>query len=192
MALREKRKLRQIREWVATQVSPYRFKHIQGVARASEKLARLNNLPAEKARLAAWLHDCGKELDRKQMFSWLQKGGFALDALELQMTGLWHPHVGAAIAKKKWGIRDPAVLEAIRCHTLGKAGMGPLAEVVFVADFIEPGRDFQGVAEARRVSARNLRKGVLTKAAMTIGFLLAKGMKIHPRLLETWNDYLEP
>ncbi len=70
--------------------------------------------------------------------------------------------------------------------------MGPLAEVVFVADFIEPGRDFQGVAEARRVSARNLRKGVLTKAAMTIGFLLAKGMKIHLRLLETWNDYLEP
>jgi predicted HD superfamily hydrolase involved in NAD metabolism len=183
-------KLLDIQKWVKTQVSPERFKHIAGVARTSEKLALRYGLSAPRALWAAWLHDCGKELSRAQMKSWLKKNPFRLDPQETALPGLWHPHVGAAIALKKWGIRDPAILEAIRCHTLGRAGMSPLAQLVFVADFVEPGRDFPQVDQARKSATHSLREGVLAKASMTIEFLFRKRMRIHPRLLETWNYFL--
>lgn len=179
-----------IQEWVATQVSPYRLKHIQGVAKTSGRLAKHFGLPVEKARLAAWLHDCAKELPKSEMKKWIRKAGFKLDAIEEKMPGLWHPHAGAAIAFKKWGFRDKTVLEAIRCHTLGSPKMGPLSQVLFVADFIEPSRRFEGVEKARASARRNLREAVLAKASMTIQFLLEKRMKVHPRLLETWNHFL--
>ena len=183
-------RISEIQSWIAEQVSPYRLRHIQGVVETSEKLARRFGLSPEKAILAAWLHDCAKEKRKREMKFWIRKAGFGLDAQEEKMPGLWHPHAGAAIAFRKWGIKDKSVLEAIRCHTLGNPKMGPLAQVVFVADFIEPSRDFVGIQKIRSLARRSLKKAVLAKASMTIQFLLEKKMKIHPRLLETWNQFL--
>jgi len=112
-----------------------------------------------------------------------------LDPMEKEMPALWHPHAGAAAAYLEWNVRDTSVLQAIRCHTLGHLRMRPLAQVLFVADFIEPGRRFPGIEEARRKSGSNLREGILAKASMTIGYLLQKRLTIHPRLLETWNFF---
>ena len=181
--------LLKIQSWVKTQVSPLRFRHIQRVAETAERLAERYGLPLAQARLAAWLHDSGKEMSRTEMKIWLKTAKFELDEDEKKMPGLWHPHVGAALAMKKWGIKSPSVLEAIRCHTLGKPGMKPLAQLLFVADFIEPGRTFPGVLAARASANRDLTEGVLAKASMTIDFLFGKGMKVHPRLLETWNYF---
>ncbi len=183
-------RLQEIQQWMAGQVSPYRLKHILGVVHASGKIAKRFGISMEKARLAAWLHDCAKEKPRLEMTRWIKKGGFRLDALESKMPSLWHPHAGAAIALKKWGIKDKGILEAIRCHTLGSPQMGPLAQVVFVADFIEPSRHFEGAKKARALARKDLKEAVLAKASMTIQFLLEKKMKIHPRLLETWNQFL--
>lgn len=187
--MRMKPKLAEIQDWVKTQVSPFRYRHIQGVARIAESLAVRHGLPRSKALLAAWLHDCAKEMPRPEMKAWLGKSGDPLDEIEKGMPGLWHPHVGAAIARGKWRITDPSILEAIRCHTLGKAGMGRLAQLLFVADFIEPGRQFEGVRAARRASKESLTQGVLAKASMTLGFLFEKNRLAHPRLLETWNYF---
>ena len=136
------------------------------------------------------MHDCAKELPKEVMKSWLQRSSIKLDRDETALPALWHPHASAAIAKIKWGIRDKEILEAIECHTLGKPGMGPLAQIVFVADFIEPGRDFPGIDQARRISRVSLRDGVLLKASMTVEFLFKRHAKVHPRLLETWNYFL--
>lgn len=183
-------RLEEISAWVRTQVSPDRYEHIEGVAATAAKLARRYHLPVLKARTAAWLHDCAKELTRSRMEACLRGSGFEMDPDEKRMPGLWHPHAGAALALKKWGIKDAAILEAIRCHTLGKPGMGPLACLIFVADFTEPGRRFPEVAEARKAAAASLTEGVLAKAALTIGHLTRKKMSIHPRLVGTWNYFL--
>jgi predicted HD superfamily hydrolase involved in NAD metabolism len=181
--------LSKIPEWVSTQVSPRRLTHIRGVVKTAEKLALHYGLPVAKARTAAWLHDCAKELPKSEMAGWIRKARKPLDGPEKQMPGLWHPHAGEGIAMSQWGIKDPSVLEAIRCHTLGHPRMKPLAQLIFIADFVEPGRTFPGVALARKSAFESLRKGVLAKASMTIAFLFEKGMKIHPRLLETWNSF---
>lgn len=170
-------------------MSPHRLKHIRGVVKTAEKLALHYGLPVSKARTAAWLHDCAKELPKSEMAGWIRKAREPLDRPEKQMPGLWHPHAAVGIAVHQWGIKDPSILEAIRCHTLGHPDMKPLAQLIFVADFTEPGRAFPGVAQARKSAFESLGKGVQAKASMTIVFLFEKGMKIHPRLLETWNSF---
>jgi len=182
--------LKKVRDWVRIQVSPKRFRHIQGVARAARALAKREGLSQEDAELAAWFHDCAKELPKRELLRSIQGTLFRMDEDEKSMPALWHPHAGAALALKEWGIRKASILEAVRCHTLGAPGMGPLAQVLFVADFIESGRDFRGVAAARRAAARGLREGVLAKVSMTLGHLLRKGLRVHPRLVATWNSFL--
>ncbi|HET9870162.1 MAG TPA: bis(5'-nucleosyl)-tetraphosphatase (symmetrical) YqeK [bacterium] len=182
---------REVAAWVRTQVGPARWKHIQGVVQSAEKLARRFGLPVGKARLAAWLHDCAKELPRARMLAWMRGTPFRLDAGERALPALWHPHAGAAIAWKKWGVRDRGLLEAVRCHTLGGERMGPLAQAIFVADFIEPGRRFPGVGEARRAARESLAGGVRAKASQTVALLLSEGRLVHPRLLLTWNAFVK-
>lgn len=172
-------------------VSPGRFRHIQGVVKAAKALAKRAGLSVGDAELAAWFHDCAKELPKKEMLRSLRGTPFRLDEGEKALPALWHPHAGAALALRKWGVRKPTVLEAIRRHTLGAAEMGPLAQALFVADFIEPGRDFPGVALARRAASKGLRQGVRMKASMTLELLLRSGRTVHPRLVETWNSFLE-
>ncbi len=177
-------------KWVAARVSPKRFLHIQGVARTAKRLAERNGVPASKALWAAWLHDSAKELDRAQLRRWILAGKLKLDLWEKRIPALWHPHAGVGLARKVWGIKDQGILEAIRCHTLGAPGMGRLAQVVFVADFIEPGRDFPGVDKARAAARRDLKEAVSLKCGMTIGHLLEGHRLVHPRLLETYNYFL--
>jgi predicted HD superfamily hydrolase involved in NAD metabolism len=184
------KKMMDIQKWLKTQVSSYRYRHIGGVAKAAARLALYYKLPIDKAVTAAWLHDCAKELPKDEMKKWIGRSPYKLDALEKKMPALWHPHAGAAIARKKWGIKDPSVIEAIRCHTLGSPAMKPLAQLLFVADFIEPLRRFDGVAEARVAAMRGLRDAICTKARMTIEMMLRNGILIHPRLLETWSAFL--
>ncbi len=181
--------LPEIQKWVSAQVSPPRLSHIQGVVQVAEKLAARYGLPVSKVHLAAWLHDCAKEQSKAEMMGWIKKNHGKLDQWEKALPGLWHPHAAVGIALRKWGIKDITILEAIRCHTLGNPGMGPLAQLIFIADFIEPGRSFSGVSLARKAAFESLKSGVLMKASMTIEFLLEKRMKIHPRLLETWNAF---
>lgn len=185
-----KNKLMEIKRWIRGNISPERYKHIQGVANTSRKLAIRYHLSADKAELAGWLHDCAKELSRNEMLDWINKSPFRLDNAEKKLPALWHPHAGAAIALRKWKIKDVQILDAIRCHNLGNSAMSPLAQIVFVGDFVEPGRTFKGVSSVRSVALRNLNDAILMKCSMTISYLLSQNMKVHGRLLETWNSFL--
>src|SRR5665213_1260554 len=185
-----KNKLMEIKRWIRGNISPKRYEHILGVAATSRKLAIRYHLSAEKAELAGWLHDCAKELSKNEMLDWIKKSPFRLDDTEKKLPPLWHPHAGAGMAFKKWKIKDLQILEAIRCHTLGSPEMSPLAQIVFVGDFVEPGRTFKGVTKVRSVAFKNLNDAVLIKCAITISYLLSQKMKVHGRLLETWNSFL--
>ena len=185
-----KSKLVKVKTWIKTEISPKRYEHIQGVARTSRKLAVRYGLPADQAELAGWLHDCAKELQKDEMKNWIGKGLSRLDTTEEKIPALWHPHAGASIAFHQWKVKNPRILEAIRCHTLGGSTMMPLAQIVFVADFIEPGRDFEGVSKVRMAAFKDLNQALLMKCSMTISHLLNNNLKIHPRLLETWNSFL--
>ncbi|HVZ81387.1 MAG TPA: bis(5'-nucleosyl)-tetraphosphatase (symmetrical) YqeK [bacterium] len=180
----------QVVRWVKARVGPGRFRHIQGVARTAARLARRSGLSVPKALWAAWLHDSAKEMDRTLLLRWVGKSRGRMDPGEEGIPALWHPHAGVGLAREIWGIRDREILEAIRCHTLGSPGMAPVAQVIFVADFIEPGRHFPGVDRARAAAHRGLAGAVTLKCRMTIGHLMGNGRVVHPRLLETYNFFI--
>jgi predicted HD superfamily hydrolase involved in NAD metabolism len=185
-----KKKLIEIKQWIQGNVSPKRYEHIRGVATTTRKLAIRYHLSPEKAELAGWLHDCAKELSKSEMLYWIKKSPFRLDDTEKKIPALWHPHAGAGMALEKWKITDMQILEAIRCHTLGSPSMSLLAQIVFVGDFVEPGRTFNGISKVRSVALKSLNDAVLMKCAITISHLLSQNMKVHGRLLETWNSFL--
>ena len=173
-------------------VSEKRFLHSEGVAVTAATLAEINGLSVTKAVVAAYLHDSAKHQTLEQMKKALRGTPFRMDPLEKKLPELWHCSVGAALAWKVWKIRDKDVLEAVRWHALGRAGMGPLAQVLFVADYIEPARRFEGVATVRRQARGDLRLAVQAKCAGVLTFLARNRKTVHPRLIETWNAFIEP
>lgn len=185
----DKGTVEKIRAWVRERAGKARYSHILGVEKAALELGKRFGLNEPHLRVAALFHDCAKEMTRSQMGSLLRRGPFLLDEEEEKIFALWHPHAGANLAYHEWGCRNREILDAVRCHTLGRPGMGKLAQALFVADYIEPGRSFPGLVQARKAARISLAEGVRVKANQTLAYLLAKGRKIHPRLVETWNYF---
>jgi predicted HD superfamily hydrolase involved in NAD metabolism len=101
-----------------------------------------------------------------------------------------HAPVGAVIAHRDYGVDDPEVLAAIRWHTTGGPEMSLLDEIVFLADYIEPGRTFPGVDRLRALAAASLPEALLAAYDQTLGYLIAGGGLIHPATMEGRNALL--
>ena len=119
-----------------------RLKHTADVVVCALKKAKDLGLDEEKVRIATLLHDCAKYIDYKTI------EGFTLD--EDVPEPVVHAFLGAYIAKKYLGV-DQEIEDAIRYHTSGKANMSLLAKLVFVADMLEEGRNYEGVDELRKL-----------------------------------------
>jgi len=136
---------RALQEKSRAALSPKRYTHVCGTMRAAAKLAALWKQDAEKARIAALLHDCAKCLDPLTQE--------VLSGDEMGIVPVYHAFAGAVLAKIEYGITDEAILRAIRLHTTGDWGMTDFDALIYTADLIEPTRVFFGVEEYRaRVS----------------------------------------
>ncbi|MEG1442443.1 MAG: bis(5'-nucleosyl)-tetraphosphatase (symmetrical) YqeK, partial [Oscillospiraceae bacterium] len=142
-------------------LSERRFKHSLGVANEAKKLAEFYNADVQKAYLAGLVHDCAKEIPTEKMVAILNDNyGIIVDSLMTAMPKLLHGTLGACVAQSEFDIYDAEVLDAIRCHTTGKANMSMLAKIIYIADYIEPNRDFEGVDELRELTYKNIDKAI--------------------------------
>ena len=117
----------------------------------------------------------------------LEEHGYELDEITLKSPQVLHGFVGAIVAKEKFGIEDEMVLDAVKYHTLAKRDMSTLEKIIYIADYIEPGRDFPGVEELREITREDLDKGVLKGLENTILFVIKQGNLIHPLTIEARN-----
>lgn len=163
-----------------------RFQHCIRVSETSRKLAKLNNYDEDKAALAGFVHDYAKQVPVEEYIKVIKEQDFDQDLLNWNRA-IWHGIVGTYFVERDLKIRDPEILTAIWRHTTGDTEMTTLDKIVFVADFIEPGRDFPGVEEARKVAYDNLDAGVGYELAHTLAFLVEQRNKIYPRTLEAYN-----
>jgi len=164
-----------------------RFRHSVNVMEVAEKLAVRYGADAEKAKIAGMLHDCGKNYIKERAIEYIGKIGYKADEIELIHTPLLHGVIGQHIAQTEYGINDPEILGAIRWHTTGKAGMTTLEKIIYVADYIEPLRDFENVENMRKAAFENLDKCVVLCAESTIRYILNKGFFLHVKTVETRN-----
>jgi predicted HD superfamily hydrolase involved in NAD metabolism len=174
---------------VKVQLTDHRYQHTLGVMETAIALAKQYGGDEQKAELAAIFHDYAKFRSKDEMKEIIIEQRFPQNLLEYN-SELWHAPAGAYLAEKEAGIIDPEVLEAIRFHTSGRPGMTLLDKIIYLADYIEPGRHFPGVEEVRNVAKENLDKALIMAVKNTIIFLLKKNQTVYPETFYTYNDLI--
>lgn len=166
-----------------------RFNHVLRVEQTAIKLARANHVDIEKASIAGLCHDYAKQRPDQDFINEIHRKGLDPDLLHYG-NAIWHGVVGAELIKDELGIWDEDILNAVRHHTTGAAVMTPLEQVVYMADYIEPARDFPGVDRARQLTTASLAAGVAYQTKKTLEYLVEKGSPVYPKTLETYNAWV--
>ena len=164
-------------------LKPKRMAHVLGTEQEALRLARRYGVDEEEARVAALLHDCTKKLNMPEQLALCARYGIELDELEQKALKLLHAKTGAEIARDVFGV-DDEIYRAIWWHTTGHAGMTLLEKIIYLADYMEPTRDFPGVEELRRTCYEDLDKGLLLGLEMSIEEMTAMGNPVHHATVE--------
>lgn len=170
-------------------LKPKRMPHVLGTEQEAIRLATRYGADVEKARVAALLHDCTKKLDMPEQLALCRQYGIELDELEQKALKLLHAKTGAAIAREVFGV-DDEIYRAIWWHTTGHADMTLLEKIIYLADYIEPSRDFPGVNDLRACVYENLDRGMLMGLEMTIDEMTEMGNPVHHATVEA-RDWLK-
>lgn len=179
-----------IRHKLEDALSEKRYEHTLGVAVTARMLARIHGVDDEAAYAAGLLHDCAKNLSAKERIHMCNKAGVEVTQLEIDNPELLHAKAGAILAAKEYDIKDQDILNAISSHTTGRPGMSELEKIVFVADYIEPGRDERpGLKELRAEAFRDLDGCVLHILDTTLKYLGDTAKAIDPATRETYDYY---
>lgn len=163
-----------------------RFQHCVRVSETARKLAELNNYDPDKAALAGFVHDYAKQVPIEEYIKVIKTKNFDQDLLNWSRA-IWHGIVGTYFIQHDLRIDDPEIIQAVNRHTTADVEMTTLDKIVYLADYIEPGRDFPGVEEARKITYKNLDAGVGYQLAHTLEYLIEHRSKIYPRTLEAYN-----
>ena len=179
------------KEILKKRLSVKRYTHSVGVANTAAKLAGMFNGDIERAYLAGLLHDYAREVPNAELLELAMAHNLSSDAVDLLQPNLLHGPVGAWMLKEQGILDDEAILDAIRWHTTGHPDMTQLARIIYIADYIEPNRDFPGVDLLRQLTYQDLDLGVLAGIDHTIGFLVQKDGYLHPLSVAARNRLLE-
>lgn len=166
-----------------------RAAHVLGTEKTAAELARRWGVDEEAARRAALLHDCTKKLSGEQHEAILRQYNIRLDPVEEGEVKLYHAITGAAVARHVFGV-PPEVEGAIRWHTTGKADMTKLEKIIYLADYIEPNRDFCDLRQIRELAVRDLDAAMLLGLEMSIESLEKRGVAVNSYSVQA-RDYLK-
>ena len=182
--------LPELRACSYSMVRAKRVPHIQGTEEEAARLALRWGADETTARRAAVLHDCTKYWTLEENLALCRRYHIQLDAIERQTVKLLHAKTGACVAREVFGEPEEEC-QAIFWHTTGKAGMTTLEKVLYLADYIEPTRDFDGLKELRKLAYEDLDQAVLMGFEMSIQEMRERGNEIHPKTVEGRNELRE-
>lgn len=164
-----------------------RFEHTLRVKDTAINLAKLYDESIEKAELAAVFHDYCKYRSLDEMKRIIKTTSLPKDLLNFHHE-LWHGPVASVLIDQEYGIDDGEIKQAIYSHTTGRANMSKLEMIIFLADYIEPGRDFPGVVDVRETAKKDLVLACWMASKNTISFLMKKNATIYPDTFYAYND----
>lgn len=180
-----------IKDYLKENLTEKRYNHSIGVAEEAVRLAERYGSDTEKAYLTGLIHDCAKEIKYDEAVSLLQdKYNVVVDAVTLNTYKLLHGPLGTCIAQDKFGVCDLEILDAIKYHTTGKAAMSMFTKIIYIADYIEPNRTFDGVEDLRKLAYEDIDKAILLGIDWTITELVEKGSMFHPDTVHARNYLL--
>lgn len=188
--MKKENQLKRLRKAMKKTQDNGRFEHTVGVEYTSAALAMRYGCDMKKAQTAGLLHDCAKCLSDDKRLAICKKNHIPVTELERKNPFLLHAKVGAYLAREKYGIKDQDILNAIQNHTTGRKNMSLLEKIVFVADYIEPGRKHApNLTEIRELAFQNLDRALLRILEDTLGYLKDSEGDIDPLTEETLHYY---
>ncbi|MBD1372873.1 bis(5'-nucleosyl)-tetraphosphatase (symmetrical) YqeK [Hazenella sp. IB182357] len=165
-----------------------RWEHTLRVLDTAIDLIQDRQIDLLSIQVAAVLHDFCKFWPDEELKKWISKYELPRELLHYHKE-IWHAPVGAEVARIKWGITDEAILNAIRYHTTGRPEMTEIEKIIFVADYIEPGRKFPDVEEVRKTAETHLDGAVAQSLRNTISFLESRNQMVYPLTLQAYGYY---
>jgi nicotinate-nucleotide adenylyltransferase len=168
-------------------LSPKRIPHVDGCEEEVLRLAARWSVDIDDARESAILHDITKKLELEENLEILTSCGVDVGNVEFAERKLLHSKSGAALARYEFGVSD-AVAEAIMWHTTGKAGMSDLEKVIYLADYIEPMRDFEGVGRLRALAYEDLNAAMRMGLKISIDDLISRGITPNRVTIDALSD----
>lgn len=178
--------------WLRAKVMPYltekRIAHVLGCENEAVSLANRWGEDPERAAVAGILHDITKKLSAEEQLKLCEKYGIINDAAEVANPKLLHAKTGAAFARELFGIEDD-IYGAIRWHTTGKPDMTLLEKIIYLADFVEPTRNFPGVEELRELCFEDIDAAMAKGLEMSLEFIRSGGAEPYKDSVEACEWY---
>lgn len=165
-----------------------RYYHSECVAKAARELAAKYGADEGRAETAGILHDIMKDTPPEKQLAMMREYGISLTPVERNAPKLWHAVLGAAYLKKELKIDDAEILDAVRYHTTGRAGMTLMDKILFIADFISADRDYPGVQELRSSAGVSLEEAMISGLSYTLTDLAQARKPIHPDTVDAYNE----
>ncbi|MGB8796766.1 MAG: bis(5'-nucleosyl)-tetraphosphatase (symmetrical) YqeK [Candidatus Aquilonibacter sp.] len=161
----------------------HRYRHCVRVARSADILAQIHGADSAKARTAAMLHDLARLYSTTQLLEECERRGMPVDDFERRNPIVLHAPLGAVLAREQFGIEDAAVLSAITKHTLGAEEMSQLDCIVYLADALEPGRDFENRSTIWKLAQSDLHAAMSATIDDAMVYLQNLGREPAPQTL---------
>ena len=182
--------IKKIRKKMEKTLDPKRFEHTLGVAYTAAALAMCYEVDINKAQTAGLLHDCAKCMSNEKKLLICEKHHIPVTDVERRNPFLLHAKVGSYLAMKQFCIHDQDIINAILNHTTGRPGMSQLEKIIYIADYIEPGRkQAPNLTQVRRMAFQDLDKALLQILGDTLKYLNSIDSPIDPMTQKTYEFY---
>lgn len=179
-----------IRNSVKKKLDTKRYEHTLGVAYTAAALAMRHGADMNNALVAGLLHDCAKCLSNERRLSICEKHNIAITSAEEKNPFLLHAKVGSFLAMKKYGVTDRDIINAILNHTTGRPGMSMLEKIVWLADYIEPGRKHApSLEKVRKMAFEDLDSALVIALEDTLEYIKNGKMELDPMTQKTYDFY---
>lgn len=183
-------KITKIRRKMMTELDKDRYEHTLGVMYTAASLAMRYDEDIEKALIAGLLHDCAKCLSGDTKIKLCKKYHLNVSEVEKENPSLLHAKLGAFLAAKKYHIKDKDIINAIASHTTGCPHMSLLDKIIYIADYIEPGRkELPNMAEVRKLAFTDIDACLYRILEDSLEYLAGRNVPIDPMTEKTYLYY---
>ncbi|MEE0742451.1 MAG: bis(5'-nucleosyl)-tetraphosphatase (symmetrical) YqeK [Emergencia sp.] len=178
-----------INRYIEKNFSEKRKAHTEGVRQTAIALAEKYGADKEKAEIAALFHDMYRGVSEEVLNYYVKHLG--LSEKYLNNRNLAHGKVAAIVMERDYDITDPDIINAVSFHTTGRPGMSLLEKIIYIADAIEPGRQYPGVDKLRETAERNLDEACLLSLTRTIEYVTKQGNFLDTDTLDARDYFYE-
>ncbi len=180
-----------IKKWISKYESVERIKHSERVAEMALTLYKTWGGNREVLLYASLLHDVARDLPFEKLIRIAEDNGYLPDEIELSNPVLLHGPVGAIMVKKELKITNTDILNCISFHTTGRKDVTLNEAIIYLSDYIEPGRNFEDANRVRSIAFKNLKEAVMEETRLNVNFLMEMRIPVHPRTIEMFDSLIK-